>query len=282
MYKVFNLSSVKLNASEKRIDLKFNFDVDPVSVSTNTLNLVSLDGVHSVFTYKVVDDIITMSLKEWPEPGSVYQVLLNKELKNISGQTLKNAIRYKVTFESEITSEVTVVEPYNFQKIETLAFKLKDSEDINQYYVEIAKENRFYNLVYDSAINVNEVELCKEDVLPGQYYLRARVIKNGDYGKWCTPVTFIYKDVCDCDEPKEDGPSANASMPSAWSDLFGDGSEYDTVPKQTLEAIKPEIEEDLEVLTYPEQGVTPTEFIFEFDKPLDVNFGEVIIIKREF
>ncbi len=282
MYKVFNLSSVNLNAIEKRIDLKFNFDIDPNSISADTLSLVSLDGIHSIFTYKVVDDVITMTLKEWPEPNSVYQILLNKELKSISGQNLKNAIRYRLTFSNEVTSEVTIVEPYNFQKLDNLVFKFKDSENIGQYYIEIAKENRFYNLVYDAIINTNEIELFDQNIAPGQYYIRARVKTNKEFGKWCSPVTFIYKEICDCEEQKPDGPSANASMPSAWSDLFGNGLVYDTVPKNILDSIQPEVEEDLEVLTYPEQGVTPESFIFEFDKNLDVNFGEVIIIKREF
>ena len=73
-------------------------------------------------------------------------------------------------------------------------------------------------------------------------------------------------------------------MPSAWNDLYGDGSTYDTVkPNVTVpDNNLPDVEDELEIITKPEHGSTPKTFVFELDKELDVNFGEVIIIKREF
>lgn len=283
MYKVFNLSTVVLNSTAKRIDLKFNFDVDPKSIDNNTFNFLTKDGIHAEFTYKVIDDIVSIYLKEWPEPNSYYQLLISKNLKNISGQTLHFGIRQNIYFKSEITSEVEIVEPYNFQKIDNFSFKLKDSENISHYYVEIAKENKFYNIIYESVINTSDFQLSLPDIQSGQYYIRARVIFDNDYGKWSKPVTFIYKDICDCDKEKEDGPSADASMPSAWSDLYGNGLEFALTSNTNIpDNLEPDIITDLEVLTYPEQGITPKQFIFEFDKNLNPNLGEVIVIKREF
>lgn len=284
MYKKFNLSSVTKDTSKNTIELKFNFDIDADSIGTDTIGLTTSNGSRVDFDIKVVDDIIVLTLQTWPDPEDTLQLLIKKEIKSIDGRLINNALRYKITFESEITSQVIVKEPYNFQKLEDIKCILNDSDNINSYYIQIAKENRFYNFVYDSVIYSNELSITIPELKAGQYYLRARVQENGKYGKWCQPITFIYKSVCDEDKPKEDGPSANTSMPSAWSDLYGNGSTYDTVSDSNtiIDDNLPEVEDELEIITYPEQGVTPSAFVFELDKELDNNFGEIIIIKREF
>lgn len=284
MYKKFNLSSVTKDTSKNTIELKFNFDIDADSIGTDTIGLTTSNGSRVDFDTKIVDDIIVLTLQTWPDPEDTLQLTIKKEIKSIDGRLINNALRYKITFESEITSQVTVKEPYNFQKLEDLKFVFSDSENINSYYIQIAKENRFYNFVYEANVYTNELDIAIPDLKAGQYYFRARVQSDNRYGKWCQPVTFIFKSVCDEDEPKEDGPSANASMPSAWSDLYGDGSTYDIGNKNNtiIDNNLPEVEDELEIITYPEQGVTPSSFVFELDKELDDNFGEVIIIKREF
>lgn len=283
MYKAFNLSSVKQDAANKKLQLKFNFDIDKDTIGPDTFNLVSSEGAHVDFSWDVVDDVVYLELKDWPEPNSVYQLIIRNDIKSISGQQLKNALRYNVVFESHITSVVTIKSPYNFQKVEDLTIEWEESESVGKYKVEIAEENRFYNLIYDAVVTENKIELTIPDMKPGQYYLRVRVTDNNEYGKWSNIVTFIYKDICDCDQSKEDGPSANAEMPSAWSDLFGNGSEYVNGDITNIsDSVKPEIEDELEIITMPEQGVTPASFIFETDKELDPNFGEVVIIKRDF
>lgn len=282
MFKAFNLSQVKQDAVNKEIHLVFNFDVDKDSIEADTFSIVSVEGAHIDFTYDVVDEVVYIKLKEWPAPNAVYYITIKATVQSISGQQLKNALRYNLTFESHITSLVTIKSPYNFQQIDNLEFELEDTENINVYYVEIAKENRFYNLVYNSVVSKNNVALVISDMQPGQYYIRARVVESGEYGKWSNVITFIYKNICDCEEPKEDGPAADASMPSAWSDLFGDGSQFVNGNTSIPDSVKPEIEDELEVITMPEQGETPASFIFEVDKELDPDFGEVIIIKREF
>lgn len=284
MYKKFNLSSVTKDTSKNTIELKFNFDIDADSIGTDTIGLTTSNGSRVDFDIKVVDDIIVLTLQTWPDPEDTLQLLIKKEIKSIDGRLINNALRYKITFESEITSQVIIKKPYNFQKLEDIKCILNDSDNINSYCIQIAKENRFYNFVYDSVIYSNELSIIIPELKAGQYYLRARVQENGKYGKWCQPITFIYKSVCDEDKPKEDGPSANASMPSAWSDLYGNGSTYDTVSDSNtiIDDNLPEVEDELEIITYPEQGVTPSAFVFELDKELDNNFGEIIIIKREF
>lgn len=282
MYKAFNLSSVKLDAINKQIVLHFNFDIDEKSVEGSFLNLVSMDGDHVNFKYKVHNDNIILYLDEWPNPEKEYQILIEKKLRNIANQFLNNAIRYKLSFDTYIVSLVNIKSPYNFQTLQELTFKWEDTENIGQYYVEIAKENSFYNLVYSSEVYTNDITLTIPDMLPGQYYIRVRVQKDNQYGKWSDIVSFIYKYICDCEEDKDPGPSANASMPSPWSDIYGDGSTFEPIDKNILESIQPEVEDELEILGFPVNGETPSNFTFTFNMPLDNNYGNVTIIKREF
>jgi len=284
MYKKFNLSSITLDALNKKIDLKFNFDIKEASVQGDSINLVTLNtGDHITFKQFIKNNMIHLKLNEWPEPETVYQIIVEKEIENISGIKLDSAIRRKIIFSSEITSKVNIKSPYNFQKLDELFFEWDDDSDINSYYVEIAKENKFYNLIYSGEIYTNSISPVLQDLKNGQYYFRIRLQKNNQYGPWSNVVTFIYKDVCTCDDPEDPGPSADAEMPSAWDDLYsGNDSGNNSSGPETNNDISYDVEDELEVITSPTNGTTPTAFVFEFDKKLEPYIGEVIVIKREF
>lgn len=285
MFKQFNLSSITLVAIDKRIDLKFNFDIEESSVNGDSIVLTTLNsGDHIPFKIKIENDLIMLKLDEWPSPNEIYQIIIEKEIKNISGMTLNSSIRRKLTFTSEIISRAIIESPYNFEKVENLTIKLSDPEKINQYYVEVARENKFYNLVYSGDVFSNNISPILVDACNGQYYVRARVQKDTNFGPWSKTVTFIYRDLCDCDSPEEEGPSADADMPSAWDDLVSNGpnNSNSITESNNGDDIDIEIEDELGILTYPENGHTPKTFTFEFDRDLDPDFGEIVIIKRDF
>ena len=159
-----------------------------------------------------------------------------------------------------------------------MSFELTDSESLGAYYGEIASDNRFYNLVFDGEIFTGKFAPVIPEMKPGQYYARFRCQNSSGYGKWSRVISFIYKNVCDDDEPKPDGPSADGKMPGAWDNLYGSEiTESGHIPSQSVE-----VEDELIVLTAPESGQTPLSFVFEFDRALKPTSGEVIIIKREF
>ena len=186
--------------------------------------------------------------------------------------------RKKITFPEEITSIVTIKSPYNFEKIDTLSFEITDSESIGSYYAEIASDNRFYNLVFDGEIFTGVFKPVIPDMKPGQYYARFRCQKDAAYGKWSRVISFIYKNICDDDMPKPEGPCADSEMPGAWDNLFdSEITESGHNPSQEVE-----VEDELVVLTAPESGATPVNFVFEFDREIAPGSGEVIVIKREF
>ena len=165
MYKEFTLVSINTIAADKRIDLLFNFDVDTSSIQGDSIILSEKDNDnHIPFSINAKNDRVSLVLKEWPQPNIVYNIILNTNFKNIVGQTLRSSIRRKITFKSEVTSKVAITEPHNFEVVQDIVFKvvetltqdkivndkdeLVDNKPINQYYLEIATENVFYNVLY--------------------------------------------------------------------------------------------------------------------------------------
>lgn len=284
MFKQFNLSSIQVDAINKEIVLKFNFDIAPNSVKGDSINLVTYDtGDHIPFKTKIDNEFIYLYLDEWPIPNTKYQIIVEKEITNIAGMQLNSSLRRQIVFKSVIADVPQIISPYNFERLDKIKISFQGNPK-ESYYIEIATENKFYNLIYQGKVYEKEISLELPDIEEKQYYVRARIEENGDIGQWCEPVTFIYKKVCDCDIPEEDGPSAQAVMPSPnhkWEEEFGhdaESSRQDILPDDNIE-----IEDILDVLTYPESGMTTNSFVFEFDRELDPDSPlEITIIRRDF
>ena len=289
MFKEFNLLSIKSVAADKFIDLTFNFDIRANSVKGDSVIVTRVrDDHHIPFRQTVKNDLIRLEFDDWFSPNEEYFVIINKEIENIIGHKLLHTVRRRLVFKSEITNKIKIVSPYMHEKIQSLSFVLEDSGEapFGTYYVEIAPENKFYNPVYHSEVTGTEFTFVIEpDLKPGQYYVRARAQKNNEFGPWSNIATFIYKD-----EPEPDFPidpvGGDKEVPGAFEDFYNAKAEIlggEILDEQAAEEI--EVEQDLEILTYPENGVTPEEnqFIFEFDKPLDPTTDiSLVIIRKDF
>lgn len=289
MFKEFNLLSIKSVAADKYIDLTFNFDIRVDSVKGDSIIVTRVrDDNHIPYKMTVKNDLIRLEFDDWFSPNEEYFVIINKEIKNIIGHSLLNTVRRRLVFKTEITNKIKIVSPYMHQKIDTLSFVLEDSEEVpfNNYYIELATENRFYNTVYNAEVTGTEFTLTiSPDIRPGQYYVRARAQSGDQYGPWSNIATFIYKE-----EPEPEFPidklGGDAEAPGAFDDFYNAKAEIlggEILDDQAAEEI--EVEQDLEILTYPENGITPEDntFVFEFDKPLDPAVElEIIVIRKDF
>lgn len=289
MFKEFNLLSVHMVAAEKRIDLLFNFDIEPKSVQGDSVILSrTRDDDHIPFKLVIKNSLISLQLDDWPDTNEPYTLLINAEITNIVGRHLQSTVRRKLTFHSEITNQAIIVSPHNFETVQELSFKIEergDQEPILRYYVEIAKENRFYNTVYNAHIDKPEFTLnIVPELEAGQYYVRVRAEYDEEYGPWSPLITFCYKE-----EPNPEFPiepvGGNAEMPGAWDDLYD--SKTELLDPQLQKEAEPVIDviSDLELLAYPENGVTPTknQLIFEFDKDINLEMiSSVVLIRKDF
>ena len=290
MFKEFNLLSIQSDASEKRIDLTFNFDIRPETVKGDSLVITrAQDDKHIPFRYTVVNDLIRLDFDDWFTPNVEYFIVISKEIQNIIGHTLLHTIRRRLVFKTEITNKVKITSPYMYEKIDTLHFVLEDNGDIpcDRYYVEIAPENRFYNPIYKAEADGTEFEFHIPELKPGQYYIRVRAQQGEEYGPWSPVATFIYKE-----EPEPEFPiqpvGGDKDMPGAFDDLYNARTEIldeNILAEQEETAEVIEVEQDLEILAYPENGITPSnrQFVFEFDKEIDPDLIEsVIVIRKDF
>ncbi len=288
MFKEFNLLSINTIAAEKRLDLLFNFDIKPESVKGDTVILSrDRDDFHIPFKLVVKNDLISLHLDDWPDTNEGYTLLVNGSLTNIVGRKLQSTLRRRFRFRSETVSKAFIVSPHNFETVQDLFFKIEEKNgNVGRYYLEIAKENRFYNTVYTSHLDKAEFTLhIVPELRPGQYYARIRVEYDEEYGPWSPIITFCYKEEPDPEFPIEPV-GGNAEMPSAWDDLYDSKTELlDAGLLKEAEEPEIEIESELELLAYPENGVTPekNQLIFEFDKDIDESMIEsIIIIRKDF
>lgn len=288
MYKKFTVVSVSAAAFEKKIIIECSYEINEKTVKPDSLIVSTLSGDHIEYSYKVENEFIIINLKEWPQVNSVYQIIIDGTIENIIGENLESSLRKKIMFKTEMKSRPVIVSPHNFEKLQELAFSFDDEDGIGEYYVEIADNQRFYDCFIEEIVMQKTFVPVLPELKAGQYYLRVRCQKGEEFGPWSKILTFIYKDVCLEDYPEDPGPSANATVPSAWDDLYTTGhnildSKGEVVPKaELLQMPAIEVEDMLEVVTTPESGETPSSFLFEFDRDLDVCFGDVVIIKREF
>jgi len=291
MFKEFNLLSVRSDAAEKWIDLTFNFDVQPESVTGSSLIVTRVrDDKHIPFRYGVENDVIRLVFDDWFSPNEEYFLIINKEIRNIIGQPLLHTVRRRIVFKSDVVNKIRIVSPHMYEKIDTLSFVLEDSEDppFGRYYVEIAPENRFYTTVCRTNVTDLSFSVSLPDLKPGQYYIRVRAQQGDAYGPWSPIATFIYKE-----EPEPEFPieplGGDKEMPGAFDDLYNAKTEIlsDNILEEedAAAAAEIEVEQDLEVLSYPENGVTPQnrQLVFEFDRELDPDLIEsVIVIRKDF
>lgn len=289
MFKEFNLLSIKSVAAEKYIDLTFNFDIRSDSVKGDSIIVTRVrDDNHIPFRFTIKNDLIRLEFDDWFSPNEEYFVIINKEIRDIVGHNLLHTVRRRLVFKSEIINKVRIVSPYMHEKIQDLSFVLEDSEEtpFGNYYVEIATENKFYNTAYHSEVTGTEFTfVIQPDLRPGQYYARARAQKGPDYGPWSNIATFIYKEAPEPEFPIEKL-GGDKEAPSAFEDFYNAKAEI--LAPEILDdqaAAEIEVEEDLEILTYPENGVTPedSQFVFEFDRPLDpTSIDSIIVIRKDF
>lgn len=215
MYESFSLLSIDTVLKEKKIIVSTSLDIDTYEMLNTTIELLDRETKQiEPFTYEVVGKDIVITLNDYPVPNNLYRLVI-RNLKSITGDLLTPGINRNVQFDSEILTEVNVLSPSMFEKIKVLEVNLKEfipntvkleegqlESDlyVNNFYIEIAKDNAFYNPVIKTVINKPSIILALET--KGQYYLRARVesLDGSNYGKWCELLTFIMGDTIESGE----------------------------------------------------------------------------------
>ena len=262
MYREFTVQDIRTNIKEKSILVEFSMDVKESSVDDSTIQLVDRK-TKEIKNYKITvkEKIATIILNEWPAPNSEYIIKIENIL-SVLDEPIVRPERKKISFESAITSDVTIVCPSDNEIIESVVIKWREdtkveSEAINSFYLELSSEASFYNILSSSnVIDSTQIELPRLE--NGQYFIRCRVQDGDSYGRWSETVTFLM----------------------GKNNVPPDGIYDDSNPDPGEDPI---YVDDLIVISKPDDGKTPNSIFIEFNGILDPEtLKDIVIIRRDY
>ena len=139
---------------------------------------------------------------------------------------------------------------------------LEDESDVT-YHFEFASDTAFFDIVKDYTSPYTDGYIQLDN---GQYYMRARAIKNGLNGDWSYTITFtVIPEVNECDSLLEEAKKDYLEDIMAPVEFFLDS------------------DKDLEILSRSNNGVTYSEFYLEFNKDIDKDYlpDNIIAYRRD-
>lgn len=260
MYQEFSVLRISTNLMEKKVFIEFSLDVNRDTATLDTLVLADKATSKLIDTRIHVNrNIVELELANWPIPNTEYMIKVQKGITSIVDDELPDSLQRNVVFKSEITSVVEVQSPADHEEIDELFISWKETQVrpsenlVRSYYLEIATNNVFYDIVKKTEVHDKD-SITLSSLPDGQYYLRVRAQKDGQYGRWSDVVTFIVNR-----ENKEPG-----HIDDAIEDDDG-----------------PVFEEELKTITIPVNGETPESFLLEFDEEIDPDsIQDIIVIRR--
>lgn len=266
----FVLLSIQTSLKQKSVFIECSLDIDEDTIDANSI--IILDKTKStieLYDSEVDGHLIQARLKNDPQPGDKYTILVQDTIKSIVGDKLEEAIFREIAFDSEVTSDVNILSPANFEKVHAtkISWEEKGEHPVNSFDVQVAKENVFYNIVTSSKVT-GQTEVEFPDLPDGQYYVRCRAAKGDDYGRWSNVITFLYSAPETTPEPPTDDKEKDPTIVDPPSD---DGSLIiDDVVELTLD--EP-----------PTNGVTPKDsFTFAFSEDINIDDAEIKVYRSDF
>ena len=270
--RTFCILTTNTNLAEKTITIEFNLEIEEESISFETISLINKrSNSIEIFTLEVDGKNLILHLREWIEPGSLYTIIIHKGIQSIVGEILEKPMMRTLEFKQEVVSEIELLSPADFEKISNVNLEWIENGEIleNRYYIEIAKENAFYNIIEKTIVTSSKF-ISLKDIDEGQYFVRIRAERSdGVYGKWSSVHTFIVikdekleTDVSDTDSSEEE------TKPIIDTD--------DSAPI-IIEEIKP-----LEIEDIPVSGESPSSFLFTFSEDIDISDAVITVYRKDF
>lgn len=271
MYQEFNLTDIVTDSANKQIIIQTNKAINSLDKDSVVIEVFERKTKTPLtFDFNIDFNKLIITLINWPIPNIEY-IISVKGLKSLENEELDSNIKRRITFESSVLSTVEITSPIMFEKVDELNIKLNeinnknDDELINKYYIQISKDTSFFETVNEFISDKDSIITTLKDV--GQYYIRARVQKDeNNYSEWSNIISFIYKK----ENRKEEYP--NIPDEDIHVDIDIDSEEPDII-----------IEDPLQIIEIPEQGITPEEsFLFIFNNAIDdFSIDEIIVTRKD-
>lgn len=270
----FGVIEIESSLKEQSIFIKFNLDLDEETVTYNNIYLMTLDptiNANRGVKYKIIvdGDLLQLKLEEWAVPNEQYTVLIQPGICSVTGINLEYAVVRNFIFKSDVTSKVSILSPAMYEKVSGKSFSCtwKEQGDHleNNYYLEIDTSNAFDQNVFKT--NINGKQGFTTDILEnGQYYLRIRSCNKEDYSYWSDTITFIVENKKEENDEQTDSPNNNQD---------NDNNNNDSNDDFLI------IDNSLNIISVPENGITPETFEFMFNEDIDISNIEINIIRKD-
>jgi hypothetical protein len=191
----FQVLSVRAVLKTRTITLTCSADVDEDTVTSDSLYLMHCSTRKIAPVSSEVDrrQIILTLIRE-PEVNQEYSLVISNEIESIVGDKLDALTSLKIVFDSAVITDVEIAAPANFASYDKApAIKLqevgKEEDLVHHYQLQIATDNAFVNIAVDTKID-DTSDFTPSLSAAGQYFVRARAIKDDDYGAWSKVSTF--------------------------------------------------------------------------------------------
>ena len=271
MYQRFTVDKFLLHAKQNEIVLTFTLDVDEDTINNGSIYITeSKVGMQPILLssedaeYSADGRMVTIHYSEL-SVNSAYEIHATKKVESIMGDALEVEFVKEFVIPSSVDSTVTILSPADYEAVDDLVLRLEEKEGpskklFGKFHIQVASDVNFLDVIMDTSIDGKTEATFSSLKDANQYFLRARAYDGDDQGNWSAPVTFTRKKNL---TPPNGGVKPEPEEPD------------DDFPK---------IVEDLELITKPENGVTPTSCLFEFDSDLDeesIQASDIIVTMRK-
>ena len=228
----FVVLDVRASFKEQSVFVNFSLDLDEDTVSTERIYLLNQE-TKSIAPIKTIVDGRTLQIKllDWAVPNNRYTLIIESGVGSISDEVTDTSLLQDLIFESEVVSEISIINPYNYQiyrnTIDLCWQEISSGKRANSYYIEISDDTGFHHIVRNTFIdmesdtpdNTDNDFRYKTSLAPlkdyGQYYIRMRAQDDHDnYGKWSKVITFDYLEPLPKKEDPIISPEEDSTTPS--------------------------------------------------------------------
>ena len=294
----FNFCGSRIESSlkDQSIYIRCTADVDEESVTEDSVYLLHRSENSRSKTIAPIDifvdgHVIQLKLKDWATPGEEYVLVVQNTICGIVDDPtykLETSILRNIKFDSEVTSEVNVISPVDFASVSSpikISWKETGEQLEGSFYMEVATENAFYNIIRKVFISAEELEGAFNNGTytleyaqleePRQYYIRIRAQRqDGEYGRWSKVRTFVSQEESKPDdiapvpsEPDDNNQKPGIELPDIEDLTGGSGGNMGNAAAE--KHIVPKYLEDL-----------PTVFEIPLFKEVDISEA-VVKVRRE-
>lgn len=273
-YIKFCIVAVETSLKDQSIYVTFNKEIDTDTVSLQNIVLAVNDTVTAPVTnFKIIvgEDLKTVKLllADTPAVNTPYVLVIRDTVQDLEGNNLDKSLFRNVMFNSNVTSDVIINSPANFEIITDQTFSWEETGDnlVYSYRLQISSDTGFHNIQADALIKDKQSVTLGAKLKPGQYFFRMRAEQGEEFGLWSQTRTFLVQ-------------QSNEYEEESVSEDQQDTEDTETVIEDLVRDIK---DDRIIVEEGPVSGVTPTtSFTFLLSEDIKSEGITVSVIRSDF